>query len=198
MKPMKKLIIVLIYLLFINNCFGQITKKNIEEDKIKITIIKFLNWHKNAGEYSSGSSYFVPRYNDLDTTITNFDQDSLERYYNGFRKSKFVSERYINQLKDYFNYYGKYIGPKPKPGEIVKIDGLDQDIILNTLEPEIILDNIGKAVVTKSLIIYDKALIGINFKNGVDMIFILTKENKAWVIDYLGADNTNKNSFFRQ
>jgi hypothetical protein len=116
-------------------------------------------------------------------------------YYNNFRKSGFVSEQYINELKDYFNFYGKFIGPKREPGEIIKIDGLDQDIILNTFEPEAILDNLNKSIITKSLIIYNKALLGIRFTKGVDMILILSKPDKKWLIDYIGTDNTCQTSF---
>lgn len=180
----------------INFCSAQV--KLSQESKIKSRVVNFLAWHKKGGENIPGPAYFVPRYDELDSAKTYFDIDSLERYYNIFRKSKFVSEQYINQLKDYFNYYGKFIGPKRKPNEIIKIDGLDQDIILNTFEPELILDNLTRVTITKSLIIYNKALIGMNFTKGVDMIFILTKQNDDWEIDYIGPNNSSTQSLFRQ
>ncbi|WP_342332901.1 hypothetical protein [Pedobacter sp. FW305-3-2-15-E-R2A2] len=165
---------------------------------IRNTVLSFLKWHKSGAEEKPGESYFVPRYDGKDSVKTYFDTDSLEMYYNNFRKSGFVSEHYINELKDYFNFYGKFIGPKREPGEIIKIDGLDQDIILNTFEPEAVLDHLDKATITKSLVIYNKALVGVNFSKGVNMIFTLTKSDKKWLIDYIGADNTSQKSFFRQ
>lgn len=191
---MKKILLATL-LLSVTICHAQ-QKTSI--GVIKNTVISFLKWHKSGGEYKQGELYFVPRYDGKDSVKTYFDTDSLEMYYNNFRKSGFVSEQYINELKDYFNFYGKFIGPKREAGEIIKIDGLDQDIILNTFEPEAILDHLNKATITKSLVIYNKALLGINFSKGVDMIFILTKSDKKWLIDYIGADNTSEISFFRQ
>ena len=75
---------------------------------------------------------------------------------------------------------------------------MDTDFHLHTFEPEIILDNLNNAVVEKSLIIYNKALISINFSKEANLIFALTKDDKRWKIDYLGPDNTSDESFFRQ
>lgn len=178
---------------------SQITLSQTKESQnIKNSIIDFLKWHKANGEYVSGEVYFVPRYDSLDSKITYFDKDSLELYYNNFRASKFVSERFIYNLKDYFDYYGKSIGPKRKPGEIVKIDGLDRDIVLNTFEPEEILDHLDKAKLDKIHIIYYKALVRLVIKKEIKMLFILTKVDNKWLIDYLGYDNGYKYSFGKQ
>lgn len=185
-KHMKKM---LVFILLLSVTISNAQQK-VPIDKIKETVISFLKWHKSGGEYKPGQNYFVPRYDGKDSVKTYFDADSLAHYYAAFRNSGFVSEQYINELKSYFNYYGKFIGPKPADGEIVKIDGLDRDIVLSTFEPEAILDNLDKAIITKSLIIYNKALIVVNFAKEVNMIFILTKHEKKWLIDYLGPDNT--------
>ncbi|MFD1256141.1 hypothetical protein ACFQ3S_04990 [Mucilaginibacter terrae] len=192
---MKKLLILKLLIFAFVVCNAQ---KQTTLPIIKRTIIDFLKWHKAGSEFENGRAYFVPRYDEKDTTKTYFDSDSLELYYNRFRKSNFVSETYINQLKEYFSYYGKFIGPKRSPGEIVKIEGLDQDIVLGTFEPEVILDNLSKARITKSLIVHRKALLSVNFAKEVNLVFILTKQDKTWLIDYLGPDNTSINSFFRQ
>lgn len=178
---------------------SQITLTQTKENQsIKNTIIDFLKWHKADGEYVSGEVYFVPRYDPIDSKITYFDKDSLELYYNNFRVSKFVSEKFIHNLKDYFNYYGKSIGPKRNPGEIVKIDGLDRDIVLNTFEPEAILDHLDKAKLDKIRIIYNKALVRLVIRKEVKMLFVLTRWKENWQIDYIGYDNTYKYSFGRQ
>ena len=175
---------------------SQITLSQTKESQnIKNTIIDFLKWHKADGKYISGEVYFVPRYDSLDSKNNYFDKDSLELYFNNFRASKFVSEKFIHNLKDYFDYYGKSIGPKRKPGEIVKIDGLDRDIVLNTFEPEEILDHLDQAKLDKIHIIYNKALVRLVIRKELKMLFILTKVDNKWLIDYLGYDNSYKYSF---
>ena len=160
--------------------------------------MNFLKWHKEGKEHKPNEYYFVPRYDGKGTSKNYFDRDSLNLYFNNFRQSGFISETYINQLKEYFDYYEKFLGNKPEDGEMTKVDGLDQDIVLNTFEPEEILDNLPQSKITKILIIYNKALVGINFKKNVDMIFQLTKIKNKWLIDYIGADNTSNYSLFRQ
>lgn len=192
---MKKLIFLLL-ILFSFQAFSQ--SKSIEKAKIENTIIDFLKWHKADGEYVLGEVYFVPRYDSLDSKNNYFDKDSLELYYNNFRASKFVSEKFIDDLKDYFDYYGKSIGPKPDSGEIVKIDGLDRDIVLGTFEPEEILDHLDKAKFDKFRVIYNKALLRLVIRKEVKMLFILTRWKENWQIDYIGYDNTYKYSFGRQ
>lgn len=189
----KALFFALLFSVFFSKAQQQIPNKDI-----KNTIISFLKWHKSGGDFELGKAYFVPRFDGTDSIKTYFDTDSLELFYNRFRKSKFVSEEYIHLLKGYFKYYGQFIGPKKEPGEIVKIDGLDKDIVLNTYEPEVILDYLDKATITKSLILYNKALLSVNFSKGASLIFILTKHEERWLIDYLGPDNTSIKSFFRQ
>ncbi|WP_431291835.1 hypothetical protein [Pedobacter sp. P26] len=191
---MRYLQILFVLLLFTcNKSYSQVYDK-----AIKGTIVKFLKWHKEGKEEKLGEYYFVPRYDGTGDRKRYFDRDSLELYYNNFRHSGLISELYIEQLKEYFNYYEKFLGDKPKDGELIKIEGLDQDIVLNTFEPEEILENIGTLKITKILVIYNKALVGINFKRNVNMIFQLTKTDNKWLIDYIGGDNTNKNSAFSQ
>lgn len=193
---MKKIIIIIILISSFNG-FSQ-TKSIIDKEKIKKIIIDFLKWHKEGGEYVSGEIYFVPRYDSIDNKITYFDNDSLEQYYNNFRKSNYVSESYVNSLKDYFKYYGKFIGPKRNPGEIVKIDGLDRDIILNTFEPEEILEHIDIGRFNKINIIYNKALARFRIKKGLELLIVMTRIKDEWKIDYVGYDNSYKYSFGKQ
>ena len=193
---MKYLQILLVVLLFM--CSKSYAQVQVYDTAIKGSIVNFLKWHKEGKEHKPGEYYFVPRYDGTGDAKRYFDRDSLELYYNNFRHSGLVSELYIVQLKQYFNYYEKFLGDKPESGDMIKIEGLDQDIVLNTFEPEEILKNLGRSKITKILVIYNKALVAMNFKKNVDMIFQLTKTNNKWLIDYIGADNTNKNSIFSQ
>ncbi len=194
---MNKLLILSLVLLF---CHCAPKQKEMPKDKEPLmnTIIGFLNWHKKGGAYKSGEYYFVIRHNGSGNLKNYFDKDSLSLYYNNFRKSGFVSEEYIGELKKYYNYYEQFLPNQLKKGELVKIDGLDNDDVLNTFEPEAVLDNLNKAKVTQLLVIYNKALVGVEFQENVKMVFQLSKINSKWLIDYVGPNNTDENSFFRQ
>ena len=195
---MKKLLVLSSILLFCQCVPKQSEHVSKDNEPIMNTIIGFLKWHKKGGGYKSGEYYFVIRHDGSGKLKNYFDRDSISLYYNNFRKSGFVSEQYIGELKRYYDYHEQFLPGQLKKGELVKIDGLDKDDVLNTFEPEAILDNLDKAKITQSLVIYNKALIGITFKQDVKMVFQLSKMNNKWVIDYVGADNTDENSFFRQ
>ena len=122
----------------------------------------------------------------------------LELFYNNFRETSLFSEQYISQLKSYFDYYGKSIGPKRKPGEIVKIDGLDKDIVLNTFEPEEILNHLNEGKFYLNYIIYNKSLVRFTIRDEIKLIFTLSKIGDKWLIDYIGYDNSEENSFGKQ
>ncbi len=174
--------------------------QDLESKKqIKNTIISFLKWHKSGEEFKLEKPFIVPRYNGKDSVKTYYDTDSLELYFNKFRKTNFVSERYISELKAYFTYYGQFIHPEPlPPGVLVKSHGMDSDFVLDTFEPEVVLDNLDKATITKLHIIYNKALVSMHFSEEVDLIFQLTKdyESKRWLIDFIGPDNTSGKSLY--
>lgn len=185
-------------LILLSSFFGQCQNKNIEADKIEKTISTFFEWHKMGGEFKGNSNYFVPRYSGVSNEITYFDKDSLELFYNNFRETSLFSEQYISQLKSYFDYYGKSIGPKRKPGEIVKIDGLDKDIVLNTFEPEEILNHLNEGKFDLNYIVYNKSLVRFTIRDEIKLIFTLSKIGDKWLIDYIGYDNSEENSFGKQ
>lgn len=195
---MKQILLLLIVLLFSDCTSKQSEKAPKDKEPIVNTITSFLKWHKKGGQYKTGEYYFIIRHDGTGKLKNYFDKDSISLYYKNFLESGFVSETYIEGLKGYHNYYEQFLPNKLKKGELIKIDGLDQDDVLGTFEPEMILDNLDKLKVTQMLVIYNKALVGINFDKNVDMIFQLTKTKDKWLIDYVGPNNSNEHSFFRQ
>jgi hypothetical protein len=188
-----KSIILICFIFCVLDCRAQQTQDTLAMK----TVIEFLKWHKSGATFKDSNHYFIPKYNGKGINKTYFDPKGLNRLYNHFRSSGYVSEVYINQLKDYFLFYGRTIGSKPKSGDIIKIDGLDGDIILGTFEPEVILDNVENSNISKSLIIYNKALLSVSFAPNVELVFTLSKLGNKWLIDYIGPDNTKTDSFFR-
>jgi hypothetical protein len=193
---MKKTFALLFVFIF---CLSTSISAQTDKKLIEQSVINFLNWHKKPKIDSVNKSYSIIKniITDKKWKKQTIDKVGLEKYLSFFKRCNFLSQTYINSMRKCFYDIGREMNKNPpiQRGAIVKIDGLDKDIILDTFEPEAILDNLGNAKITKSLIIYNKAMVGINFANGVDMIFILTKQDKNWLIDYIGHDNTSMDSF---
>ena len=184
------------------SCMANSLRAQTDEKLIEQTVINFLNWHKKPKIDSVNKKYTIIKNIIIDNKWKKqtIDKLGVEKELSFFKRSNFLSETYLNSMRQYYYNIGLEMDKNPpiQRGAIVKIDGLDRDIVLDTFEPEVILDNLSNATITKSLIIYKKAMVGINFANGVDMIFILTKKNEKWLIDFIGPDNTNMDSFFNQ
>jgi hypothetical protein len=197
---MKKiLLLIAMDFLAMTICFGQTKKQSQSQIQIKKTIIGFLKWYKREEADTTKAPYSLTTggYPDT-TTIARIDRDGVEQYLDIFRKSDFVSEIYIDGLRDYFLDVDKLLINGPIMHDLVKIPGMDIDFALKTFEPEAILDHIDNGRITKLYIIYNKATVSLHISRYIDMLFILTRQNNKWYIDYIGDDATKKDSFFLQ
>jgi hypothetical protein len=150
---------------------------------------------------TSKKSYSVVKGGYPDTTTkTRIDANGLELYLAEFRKSQFVSESFINNFRAYFLEIDKQLSTLPIGHDLQKLPviGLDSDPVLLTFEPEMILDHIKESKITNTYIIYKKALVRLYISKYIAMVFVLSKINDQWKIDYLGGDATGKDSFFKQ
>lgn len=202
---MKKIFISLTLLVSVSICFGQQVSK--DDESIYATVLGFLKWYKAAQSTDqepvpSKSTFSIIKDIPVNKSYKRqaIDKTGVEKYLSFYRKSGFLSEDYLNDLRNYFNEINKSLIKRApiKRNEMIKIDGLGLDIQLQTFEPEIILDNLDKVKLTKSMVIYNKALLGINFASEVNLVFTLSKYRDKWLIDYIGHDNTSAGSFFRQ
>ena len=117
------------------------------------------------------------------------DKVGVERYLDFLRSSTFLSETYLNNLRAYFEKIDKILTKSPpiSIGSIVKIDGLDLDFVLQSFEPEQILDHIDDGKLEEVLIMENKAIAKFNISQTyTKMLFTLTKENGVWLIDNIG------------
>lgn len=175
---MKKIFCIIIFVGISLNVNAQQAKR----DSISQSIIGFLKWHKvyhlNDPE---------PKRYDLikDLAVSKklkkqrVDKVGVERYLNFFRSSGFLSDIYINNLRGYFYGIDKSLLKNPVIDieSIVKIDGLDLDFILQTFEPELILDHIDDGKLEELLILENKAIAKFNISQTyTKMLFTLTKE----------------------
>lgn len=194
---MKGKILILLILI----CFkGFSQSKSSNKSQIKSTILNFLEWYKfkKADTRSNiGYSLIKGGYPDSITQrLINFD--GVEKYLIILNQEDFLSQTFLNNIRNYFvevNQNLKLIQPS---NQLIPIPGLENDIVLGTIEPDAILNNFQKGTFDKVFIIYDKALVRLRISKYLKLIFTLTKDKNKWRIDYIGYDNSYKNSFGNQ
>ena len=196
----KLLFFIIIYSLLISVAFGQAKNHQIRNPKIKSTITGFLKWYKSYESDTVKRTYHLIKGGYPDTTTQQrIDKDGVEHYLDDFRKSGFVSEAYIDNFRHYFIAIDEDLKLRPIMKDLVKINGMDTDFALQTFEPEEILDHIDGSKIEKLTVIYNKAIVSLKISRHIVLLFILSKQrNNQWLIDYMGHDATDLNSFFRQ
>lgn len=162
------------------------------QDSIKHSIIGLLKWHKvNHLHDPSPKRYTLIKELAVSKKLKKrvVNKVGVERYLDFLRSSTFFSETYLNNLRGYFYEIDKILitSPPVSIGSIVKIDGLGLDFILQSFEPEQILDHIDEGELEEVLIMENKAIAKFNISTTyTKMLFTFTKENGVWLIDYIG------------
>ena len=183
---MKK--VVFIFFLFIS---FNIRAQQAENTSIQQCITGFLTWHKKNNLHDRSSPYAIVKEVSLRKKLKKqmIDKTGVEKYLVFLRSGGFLSEMYLNNLRGYFYEIDETLKKSPpvKSGSIVKIDGLDLDFILQSFEPETILDHIDNGKIEDASILGNKAIVKFIVSLTSDkMLFTLTKENGKWLIDYIG------------
>jgi hypothetical protein len=200
MTMIKSFIVIIVCFLLLGTCFAQTETHQSNKLKIKTTITGFLKWYKlyESSAPKTNFRFIKGGYPDT-TTKQRIDKDGVEQYLDDFRKSGFVSEAYIDNLRHYFMDIDEDLKLQPIMKDLVKINGMDTDFALQTFEPDEILDHIDESKIQKLTVIYNKAIVSLKISKHVILLFILSKQrNNQWLIDYMGHDATDLNSFFRQ
>jgi hypothetical protein len=193
---MKRLFIATILLLLhINNAFSQRETQMEAQANIKATILNFLNWHKRGEPDSTYGKYSLTKggYPDS-TTKTRIDFNGVAIQMEQLRKSGFFSETFINNLQQYFVVVDKILAERNLSPDLLRIPELDDDFILNTIEPEEVLTKINDGKFDKIELVFNKAIVRFCISKYAVMIFTLTKVKNDWKIDYIGWDTSSKYS----
>jgi hypothetical protein len=197
---MKKLLITTFILLFSGgNIIAQAMASRTQQKALTNTIVNFLKWYKVEASDTSKKNYSFTKggYPDTTTKVA-IDMDGIEIYLNHLNQSGFFSETYLNELRYYFKKIDIGLQARQKENDLIKIDGLDRDWILETFEPEMILDHIKEGRTDKITVVYNKAIVRFRISKIVQLLFTMTKSNKKWLIDYIGYDNTYQYSLGKQ
>lgn len=163
-----------------------------DEKSIEQTIIGFLHWHKKTKKDSVKQRYLIIKDIAINKKFKHqtIDKKGVEKYLHFLKRSNYLSEAYLNSLRGYFYKIGEDLDKSPaiRKSAIVKIDGLDLDFILQTFEPEEILDFIAQGVFQQIAILSDKAIVQFYIPDSsTKMLFTLTKINDRWLIDDIGV-----------
>lgn len=191
---------IFICLLFLFSPLSSFSQKSRNKAGIEKTITDFLKWYKIEEADTSRKNYTITKGGYPDTTTDlRIDSAELERYLAHLRKADYLSDTYLNYLRDYFTEIDQ--GLKAEKGhrkELYKVNGLDTDWILSTFEPDAILDHIKDGQFDKIEIIYNKAMARFRISKSLQLLFTLTRYKNNWLIDYIGYDASYKYSFARQ
>jgi hypothetical protein len=170
--------------------------------QIETAIIHFLKWHKKEDSTPTSESKTSPSltkggYPDS-TTQLRIDTAGVAAYQNYLRKSGYFSETFLAYVRDYYLAIDKDLEKGSKMNALIKVNGLDVDVLLQTYDTSDILDHIDKAHLDHCYIVYNKAIARLTISSVVKMVFTLTKTRNKWLIDYIGYDNTSKSSLGRE
>lgn len=183
---MKKYAFALIFLLIVNYGYGQ--EKNEDKLKIKHTITGFLHWYKK-NENKIETVQIIKGLNEKEEktgdSIARIDMNAVDIYLNNLKKSTFVSQTFLNNLRHYYQEIADTLKKYPLVDYFGPIGGLEADLILG-FEPEETLAYINKGVFTRIYVIADKAIAQFDIANHDHLLFTLSKVDEIWLIDDLG------------
>ncbi|MCO5948666.1 hypothetical protein [Mucilaginibacter flavidus] len=185
-------------------CQGKRSASLANRRGIETTLIRFLKWHKKEDQASNAASESKTLlsitkggYPDSATQLR-IDTAGVAAYQNFLRKSGYFSETLLAYVRDYYLAIDKNLEKGSKMNALVKVNGEDIDVLLQTYDTADILDHIDKAHLDRCYIVYNKAIARLTISSVVKMIFTLTKTKNKWLIDYIGFDNTSKFSLGRE
>ena len=185
-----------ILVIFAKASFGQqlLEKKFSEREKIDTLIHGFLKWHKqiNTQHTDNEDAYNVTKGGYPDATREKLDTAGVDLYLKSLKRSPYLSDTFVNDLRLYFFKIGEELDKRPKVDDLVAVHGLDSDWILKTMESDVIFDNIEKGRMVDFKIIYNKAMAIFSISKTVQLLFTFTKIDNRWLIDYVGYDNDKR------
>ena len=171
-----------VFLVFIPCTNNSQTGKEIQPDLTKEpvkTVVDFLKWYReNYEKISKIQMVNIPPLEDLDSVYTvNFEE--IEEYLTFLKTSGFVSDKYLQQWRDFLVKAGKKLEQdKVNDGPP---EGFDFDFVLWTQEIRETLEAIKNPKLISSKSTQNKAVVRIYILMRLE--FKLSKQNDKWLID---------------
>ncbi len=174
-----KILLMLSCLFFFSACSSP-EKKEQQPEKV---ITDFLNWYKD-NMHSLGKIELVNNSNNATYDSTKFyavNFDSTEKYLTAFKNSGFVSDKYIDQWRQYFKRCDDQF--KKNPQNDGPATGFEFDFVMWSQDYEDDLNNLAKINFSDKEIKTDQCIVNVIFSSGMKIKYWLTLESGKWLID---------------
>ncbi|MCQ6960040.1 hypothetical protein [Mucilaginibacter aquariorum] len=190
---MKNLTVILLLLTFITAPAFSQQRKDANKANIKQVCINFLKWYKTNNEKLATTPLVVGFNPDSvkKDSILKIDMNSVETYLANFKKSGYVSDVFLNNLRLIYKRVSDTLVLHPVKDYFGPVPYLESDLIFGFGKDEI-LDHIKNAKIRHFMCIYNKALIALRLSSTTELVFTLTREGARWQIDYIGFNGDNK------
>lgn len=171
--------------------YGQQTEALIN-GQLKQTVIGFLTWYKDKGNHLMTAPIVIGFNQDSikRDSVVSINMPAVDQYLSNLKKSGYLSDVFLNDLRRTYTSVSDTLNKYPLLDYFGPIPGLESDLIFG-FEPEAILDHIETGRFIKIYSIYNKALVKFDISEFNQYLFIMTKVNSKWLIDYFGEDLTN-------
>ena len=141
------------------------------------TVKDFLKWY--GVHYKEATSFGLVNQGDGVYYSVNFGE--TEKFLAYMKSSGFVSDEYLNNFRTYFKeaeevFKKDSINEGPPPG-------FDFDIVLQTQEPELVIEKGNNPILISSQVHDEEATL--NLDVGMKLTFTLTKDKSGWKIDWI-------------
>lgn len=131
-------------------------------------------------------------------SILRIDMNSVDEYLSNFKKSNYVSNSFLCNLRSIYKSVADTLTKYPVIDYFGPVPGLECDLLFG-FEPEEILDHIEEGQLSKVSLIYNKALVRFDISKFNKTIFVLTKlDNKSWIIESMDSDRSEVEKYFNK
>ncbi|AMR33169.1 hypothetical protein A0256_17970 [Mucilaginibacter sp. PAMC 26640] len=178
---------------------AQIQNQTIEINRMKKVSVSFLKWYRQ-NKYHLSPLPIVKGFNE-DTikkdSVIHIDMKAVENYLTNFKQSGYVSENFINNLRQVYISVSDSLKVHPLKDYFGPVPGLGADILFGFGEDDV-LDYIDKGRFSNTYLIYHNGLLKFKISRFVELVFTLTKNESSWLIDSITFDGSSKSSITYQ
>ena len=144
------------------------------------TVINFLKWYRDNEERVNKIRYIKGGLKDT-TTFYRIDFEAADKYFSELKKSNFLSDVFINDLRAYFKKGDENFVSHPQNDG--PADYFDFDLIMKSQDYMDVWTNLDKATVIEKTVSNNTAYIKLLFIGNYETKYRLTKINGKWLID---------------
>ncbi len=153
---------------------------NAEDSKPETVVNNFLKWYKNNDARLNSIPLIKGGAPDT-TSFYSVDFTQIEKYLNELKKSGFLSDKYLNDLRSYFKNLNDSL--KKYPQNDGPPFGFDLDFIMKAQDYTDIMDDLDSLKISTKKIENNHATVIIDRLPPMKMVYSLSKKVNDWLID---------------